>query len=342
MAARTRARTARLPPLSVTQPRLEYRSIHGYRRAFRIAGDGPVVVLVHGIGDNSTTWLDVMAHLARRYTVIAPDLLGHGRSDKPRADYSVPAYANGMRDLLAVLGVEQATVIGHSLGGGVAMQFAYQFPHLVQRLVLVSTGGVTKEVNPFLRLASLPPAQEVLALLRLPGALPVIRAAGTVLQRLGTDLGHETPEVMRVLGALPDRGARSAFLRTLRAVVDWRGQVVTMLDRSYLTAGLPVQLVWGDRDPVIPLAHARLAQAAMPGARLEVFPGAGHFPYRDDLPRFLAVLEDFIATTEPNPYDQERWRTLLRTGAPDDAVVGSPATRRSMRALLAADVRSAT
>lgn len=338
----TRARATRLRPVSVTEPRLEYRSIHGYRRAFRIAGEGPVVLLIHGIGDNSTTWLDVMPHLARHHTVIAPDLLGHGRSDKPRADYSVPAYANGMRDLMAVLGVDSATVVGHSLGGGVAMQFAYQFPQLVQRLVLVSTGGVTKEVNPFLRLASLPPAQEVLALLRLPGVLPVIRTAGTVLQALGTDLGHETPDVMRVLGALPDSGARSAFLRTLRAVVDWRGQVVTMLDRSYLAAGLPVQLVWGDRDPVIPLAHAQLAQAAMPGARLEVFRGAGHFPHRDDLPRFLAVLEDFIATTKPGTYDQEAWRTLLRSGAPDDAVTGSPATRKAVRELLATDERSAT
>ena len=112
-------------------PQLRFETIHGYRRAYRIAGSGPVLLLIHGVGDNSTTWQPIHSRLARRFTVIAPDLLGHGQSDKPRADYSVAAYANGMRDLLTVLDIEQATVVGHSLGGGVAMQFAYQFPQLV-------------------------------------------------------------------------------------------------------------------------------------------------------------------------------------------------------------------
>lgn len=144
--ATSRARTLR--PVPDTEPRMVFRTIHGYRRAFRLAGSGPVLVLIHGIGDNSSTWLDVIPHLAKKYTVIAPDLLGHGRSDKPRADYSVAAYANGVRDLLSVLGVERATIIGHSLGGGVAMQFGYQFPEMIERLVLVSSGGVTKGVHP--------------------------------------------------------------------------------------------------------------------------------------------------------------------------------------------------
>lgn len=130
-----------------TRPRLAFRTIHGYRRAYRIAGSGPVLLLIHGIGDNSATWDSVHAQLAEHFTVIAPDLLGHGQSDKPRADYSVAAYANGMRDLLAVLDIERVTVVGHSLGGGVAMQFTYQFPHLVERLILVAPGGVTKDVN---------------------------------------------------------------------------------------------------------------------------------------------------------------------------------------------------
>jgi pimeloyl-ACP methyl ester carboxylesterase len=139
-----------------TTPELQFRTIHGYRRAFRIAGSGPALLLIHGIGDNSTAWEPVHAQLARRFTVIAPDLLGHGQSDKPRADYSVAAYANGMRDLLSVLDIEKVTVVGHSLGGGVAMQFAYQFPQLVDRLILVGAGGVTKDVNIALRFAALP------------------------------------------------------------------------------------------------------------------------------------------------------------------------------------------
>src|SRR6201991_3067451 len=136
-------------------PILHYRTIHGYKRAFRVAGSGPAILLIHGIGDNSTTWSTVQTKLAQRFTVIAPDLLGHGKSDKPRADYSVAAYANGMRDLLSVLDIERVTVVGHSLGGGVAMQFAYQFPHLVERLVLIGAGGVTKDVNIALRLLAL-------------------------------------------------------------------------------------------------------------------------------------------------------------------------------------------
>src|SRR4051812_20505953 len=167
-----------LRPVRELTPTLQYRTIHGYRRAYRIAGSGPAILLIHGIGDNSTTWSSVQSTLAQRFTVIAPDLLGHGKSDKPRADYSVAAYANGMRDLLSVLDIERVTVVGHSLGGGVAMQFAYQFPQLVDRLILVGAGGVTKDVNFALRIASLPMGTEALAVLRLPVGLPAGEAGG--------------------------------------------------------------------------------------------------------------------------------------------------------------------
>ena len=173
-------RKPNLRPVRELTPSLQFRTIHGYRRAFRVAGSGPAILLIHGIGDNSTTWSTVQSKLAQRFTVIAPDLLGHGKSDKPRADYSVAAYANGMRDLLSVLDIDRVTVIGHSLGGGVAMQFAYQFPQLVDRLILVGAGGVTKDVNIALRWASLPMGSEALALLRLPLVLPVLQVVGRV------------------------------------------------------------------------------------------------------------------------------------------------------------------
>src|SRR6201993_1672346 len=163
-----RKRKSNLRPVrEVTAPTLQFRTIHGYKRAFRIAGSGPALLLIHGIGDNSTTRNSVQANLAQQFTVIAPDLLGHGQSDKPRADYSAAAYANGIRDPLSVLDIERVTIVGHSLGGGVSMQFAYQFPHLVERLILVAAGGVTKDVNVALRLASLPMGSEALGLLRL-------------------------------------------------------------------------------------------------------------------------------------------------------------------------------
>src|SRR6478609_7720537 len=194
------------PVRDVALPSLQFRTIHGYRRAYRIAGSGPALLLIHGVGDNSTTWNTVQAKLAQRFTVIAPDLLGHGQSDKPRADYSVAAYANGMRDLLSVLEIDKVTVVGHSLGGGVAMQFAYQFPQLVERLIMVGAGGVTKDVNIALRFASLPMGGEALALLRLPGVLPAIQFAGKVAGTVlgSTRIGRDLPDVLRILRDLPE------------------------------------------------------------------------------------------------------------------------------------------
>jgi pimeloyl-ACP methyl ester carboxylesterase len=338
-------RTPNLRSVREVTPTMEFRTIHGYRRALRIAGSGgPVMLLIHGIGDNSTTWGTVQAKLAQRYTVIAPDLLGHGQSDKPRADYSIAAYANGMRDLLSVLDIERVTVVGHSLGGGVAMQFAYQFPQLVERLILIGAGGVTKDVNLALRLASLPMGGEALALLRLPMVLPTVQAVGKITGAVlgSTRLGRDLPDVLRSLRDLPEPKASAAFTRTLRAVVDWRGQVVTMLDRCYLTESVPVQLIWGEQDVVIPVSHARMAHAAMPGSQLEVFKRSGHFPFHDDPDRFVEVVERFMDSTEPAPYDQTALRELLRTGLSERAITGSVGTKTAVLDAMGADERSAT
>ncbi len=332
------------PVREVTAPSLQFRTIHGYKRAFRIAGSGPAILLIHGIGDNSTTWTGIHAKLAQRFTVIAPDLLGHGRSDKPRADYSIAAYANGMRDLLSVLDIERVTIIGHSLGGGVAMQFAYQFPQLVDRLILVGAGGVTKDVNVVFRLASLPMGAEALALLRLPMVLPTVQLAGKVLgMALGsTALGQDLPNVLRILDDLPEPTASSAFTRTLRAVVDWRGQTVTMLDRCYLTQAIPVQIIWGSRDAVVPVRHAEMAHAAMPGSKLEVFEGSGHFPFHDDPARFIDIVLRFIDSTQPPEYDQAALRELLRTGGGERTVSDPADTRVAVLSAMGSDERSAT
>src|SRR6478735_8921801 len=193
-------RIRKLRPVPNAETRMMFRTIHGYRRAFRMAGEGPALLLIHGIGDNSSTWTEIIPHLAKNYTVIAPDLLGHGRSDKPRADYSIAAYANGMRDLLSVLGIERATIVGHSLGGGVAAQFAYQFPDRCERLVLVGSGGVGREVSPLLRLAASPLADVALPALNLPGAGVAAELTTGLLRRIRHPLGHDSDEVRRVLG----------------------------------------------------------------------------------------------------------------------------------------------
>ena len=315
---------------------LRYRTVHGYRRAYRMTGGGPPLLLLHGIGDSSKGWLPLIPALAERYTVIAPDLLGHGGSAKPRADYSVAAYANGMRDLLDVLGIERVTLVGHSLGGGVAAQFAYQYPGRCERLVLVASGGVARDVTPILRLAAAPLAELTLPMLRLPVARLAGIAALQALKVTGSNLGADADDLVRVFDALPDGDARTAFTRTLRSVVDWRGQVITMLDRCYLVETLPTLLLWGDRDGIIPVDHAYLAHTSMPASRLEIFAGAGHFPHHADPERFLEVLQEFIETTEPLAYDRDRWRNLLRRGGTLTSRTEEVPQRLEVDALLAA------
>jgi pimeloyl-ACP methyl ester carboxylesterase len=326
---RRTADTPNLRPVHDITPSLEFRTIHGYQYALRVAGSGPAIVLVHGLGGSSSTWNTVQTRLARRFTVIAPDLLGHGKSDKPRTDYSVAAHANGLRDLLSVLGVDRISLVGHSLGGGIAMQFAYQFPELVQRLVLVATGGITRDVSIALRLASLPMVSQALGLLRLPGALPALRLAGWTIRLAAgsTGFGRDLPHVVRALAELREPKASAAFSRTLRTVVDWRGQMITMLDRCYVTEPIPVQLIWGDQDSVIPVGDARLAHAAMPGSRLTVFDRCGHFPFHDDPDRFIEVVGRFIDSTQVAAYDQQLLRHLLRTRLRQHATSGPVDTR---------------
>lgn len=305
--------------------RRETRVVHGYRRAFVLAGPrlgtAPVLWLIHGIGDSSRTWEDVLPLLAEGYTVVAPDLLGHGDSDKPRADYSIGGFANGMRDLMVVLGVERATIIGHSLGGGVALQFAYQYPERVERLVLVASGGLGAEVHPVLRAAALPGASSAISLsVRTPLRASVLGAA-RALAKLGLLDVCDVEEVAQIWNGLRDRATRAAFLRTLRAVVDLHGQSVTSRDRLYLTATIPTLLVWGQRDPVLPVEHARAAADALPGARLEVVARAGHLPHRSCPQGFADSLLGFVASTSPATHDPLLWRDLLAGADPSAAAL---------------------
>lgn len=286
--------------------------LHGHTVTFRRAGSGPAVLLVHGITSSSRTWRQVIPGLAEDFDVIAPDLLGHGRSGKPRGDYSLGAYASGLRDLLAVLDVDRVTVVGHSLGGGVAMQFAYQFPERLERLVLVDSGGLGEEVSLVLRAATLPGAEFVLPLLFGPVPRTAGRTIGSVLGRLGVRASANTRGLVEGLDSLGNAEARRAFVHTARSVIDPAGQRVDARDRLYLSSGVPTMLVWGEHDRIIPLAHGEGAHELMPHSRLEVFPRAGHFPFNDDPERFVDVLRDFITTTEPAQLDQKRISRLLR------------------------------
>jgi len=293
---------------------VQHVTIHGHRRAFVMAGQGPALLLLHGLGCDHTTWEPVIRSLAKKYTVIAPDLLGHGRSAKPRADYSIGGYANGMRDLLTVLNVDKVTVVGHSLGGGIAMQFAYQFPERTERMILVAPGGLGPEVTPMIRAVSLPGFKMAMAALTVPGVRHVGMAGMRALSRSGLSLTHDLDEVAEIYDSFKDRRARAAISHVVRAVVDARGQIVTMVDRAYLTQAMPMLVVWGTEDRVIPVEHADRVAVIAPGAHVEVLGNSGHFPHKDHPERFVKIVNDFIRSTQPASYHRGRWRTLLRNG----------------------------
>ncbi|MDT7742703.1 MAG: hypothetical protein QOE59_1781 [Actinomycetota bacterium] len=288
-------------------------TLHGHRMAWIEAGpdrgeDPEVVVLLHGVAGCSSTWEPVIECLERtagRRLLIAPDLLGHGESAGPSGDFSMGAFANGLRDLLAALGHRRVTVVGHSLGGGVAMQFAYQFPELCSRLVLVSSGGLGRGVSPTLRLASLPGAGVVVPILARTGVLGLgvaaLRAAASLPLRPADRISLR--EYARHAGSLTERAHADAFVDTIRGVIGPWGQRVTGTDRLYLTEGLPTLVVWGRRDPIIPVGHAYRAASLMPGGRLEVFDESGHFPHCDEPIRFAELLTAFCDATEPADLD---------------------------------------
>jgi pimeloyl-ACP methyl ester carboxylesterase len=294
-----------------------------------MAGTGPALLLIHGLGCDSSTWLPVMARLARRYTVIAPDLLGHGESDKPRADYTLGGYANAMRDLLTLLGIDRATVVGHSFGGGVAMQFAYQFPERTERMLMIAPGGLGREVTPLLRLVTLPFANTAMRAATLPPVRPLVRGSLAALSRTGLPHTRDLGEVAKVYSLMCDRGGREAVCRVASTVIDWRGQIVRMTDRAYLTALLPVCVIWGSEDDVVPVRHAAIVEAHAPGARVHVFADCGHFPHREQPAQFVRVLNRFVDTTDAAAYHRGRWRALMRRGADGPALTVVDATAAS-------------
>jgi pimeloyl-ACP methyl ester carboxylesterase len=292
--------------------------IHGHRVVYRIGGESlaakrPVVLLIHGMAGSSVTWREIMPALSQRYTVIAPDLPGHGESDKPRQDYSLGAHANALRDLLVAIGVDRATVVGQSLGGGVAMQMAYQHPGHCERLVLVSSGGLGQEVSWILRALSIPGVEYIM-----PIMFPAfVRDTGNLISRSLHRLGLRAPrleEEWRSYVSLVDSETRDAFVRTLRAVVNVGGQAVSAHDRLYLSSRLPTLIVWGERDSIIPVAHAHAAHQAMAASQLVIFEESGHFPHVEEPGRFVQALTEFVETTEPAELDGAAWGELLTAG----------------------------
>lgn len=292
-------------------------TLHGHKVCYRIAGDGPAIALIHGVTSHSGVWADfVLDVVDAGYTVIAPDLFGHGASAKPKGDYSLGAFASGVRDLLGMLGFESATVVGHSLGGGIALQLAYQFPEYCERLVLISSGGLGREVSPLLRAATLPGAELVMPFIIRDWAVRAGSSVGDLLGRVGVHVRPDIKEMGRGYASLVESDAQGAFLHTLRAVIDSGGQKVSAMDRLYLADRMPVLIIWGERDRIIPIEHGRAAHEEIPKSRLVEIPDAGHWPQLDQPQLVSDELTDFIATTEPFHFDLDWMREQLRQGPP--------------------------
>ncbi|MFZ0835350.1 MAG: alpha/beta fold hydrolase [Mycobacterium sp.] len=277
---------------------LRYLNLHGEQVAYREAGQGPALLLIHGMAGSSYTWRAVIPQLSKRYRVIAPDLIGHGQSAKPRGDYSLGAFAVWLRDLLDELGVSRVTLAGQSLGGGVAMQFVHQHPDYCERLVLIGSGGLGLEVGWMLRLLSAPGAELLLPVIAPSAVVAFGDRVWSWLAPLGLPSARAA-ETWSAYSSLSNRPARAAFLRTLRSVVDHRGQAVTAFNRLHFSLGLPTLLIWGDDDRIIPVAHAHAARDALPGSRLVVLPGVGHYPHVEAADAVINTVDDFIATTTP-------------------------------------------
>jgi pimeloyl-ACP methyl ester carboxylesterase len=291
--------------------------LHGRRVVYRVAGSGSPVVLIHGMLNSSGHWQAVADRMAASHLVIAPDLIGHGDSAAPRGDYSLGAHAASIRDLLSAIGVERATFVGHSLGGGVAMQFFYQFPQRVERLALVSSGGLGRDVSLLLRTAALPGTSAVLSMTIHPRMLSAIWDAGAAMRSRGMGGGTYLQAVARALRPLQSAGQRQAFLQTLRSVIDVRGQRVSATDRLYLLELLPTLIVWGERDHTIPLEHGLRAHRETPGSTFRTLPRAAHFPNLEDPDGLAEALLEFIATTEPAPPEATAdWGAVLAGRSP--------------------------
>jgi pimeloyl-ACP methyl ester carboxylesterase len=292
--------------------------IPGGTIAYTTAGSGEPLLLVHGLGGTRSTWRHLIGSLAATHTVIAPDLPGHGESDAPAGDYSPGAHSTAMRDVLLALGHSSATIAGHSLGGGVALQFAHQFPDRTGRLLLISSGGLGPELGLFLRAATLPGADIVVAgLAYLPAGvtrrlLPAVSHLPGLLAR--QDVGPLTRQLRGLAGARQRRG----FLRTARTVIDWRGQTISAARQVVLLADIPILIAWGSNDKIIPAHQQRSLADQFPHPQVLEIADAGHFPHETAPDQILPAIQTFLASTTSFPYDETRWRRRLTLGEHQD------------------------
>jgi pimeloyl-ACP methyl ester carboxylesterase len=266
--------------------------LHGHEVAFdERAGTGIPLLLVHGVGSSLETWGDVPDRLAASgFHVVAVDLIGHGASGLGNGDFSLGANASMMRDLLDHLGIDRVHLVGHSLGGGVSMQFLYQFPDRVETLTLVSSGGLGPDVAATLRAATLPGSHMVIRMASRQGFVNTASWLGRALGTFGKEVDALSPRAMGRLRALNDQARSAAFLATLRSVVGPSGQTVYAIDKLQTFDPERVLVIWGAEDPTLPVKHAWDTHEQLPGSRVVIVPGAHHHPHTDDPDTFVRAL----------------------------------------------------
>ena len=261
-------------------------------RYWAVGESGPVLILVHGILRFAEDWLHNIESLAQNHRVYAIDLIGYGCTSKPDIEYVLEDFVAFVRGFMDAIGIERATLIGHSLGGGVVLNVAHRYPERVERLVLVAGAGFGQKVHLFFRLASLPVLPKLWAR---PTRL-VIRQAFRQVVYDGSVITDDMVELAYERFYLP--GARAALLKTIRNGVTLPGirrEILTLVQEALPSIIMPTLVIWGRQDPVLPVAHADVAVERLPNARLHLLDECGHFPMFEHPRIFNALLNEFLA-----------------------------------------------
>lgn len=276
-AALARARTQREGDTLVDGARVHWAEI----------GSGRPLVLLHGMGDSHRTWKHVAPALAEGRRVIMPDLAGHGRSSRPDASYALEWHSRIMSRWAVLHGLEDIDVVGHSFGGGVAQVMLLEPLPRIRRLVLVAAGGLGREVRKTLRLASLP---------------HIVERIGQPFMKLGTKAtlgrkrhGFSAADIAELAAMNRTPGTARAFARTVRGVIDWRGQHRSFFQRVHEIDALPaISVLWGSEDTIIPPSHGEQFACALQGVSLQRFEGCGHYLHREAPARFVREVRAFL------------------------------------------------